>query len=168
MNLGHFGARKFWHNYLPRLKYHNPAVSMTVNRRIDQEGPATLTVFFAPPPSTTSASSSPDVLSSTIATNSSLSTHHPVEREESIDVKHIRDSEIYSLLMGLAKATPVAPTAEEEAELRQLKEDLEKSKQDSIIGAKYREKLKEEKALLDLARGAAPAWSFSYPRAQSL
>lgn len=157
MNLGHFGARKFWHNYLPRLKYHNPAVSMTVNRRTDQEGPATLTVFLAPPPNTTSTSFSPDILSSTVATNSSLSTHHPVEREESIDVKHIRDSEIYSLLMGLAKATPVVPTAEEEAELRQLKEDLENSKQDSIIGAKYREKMKEEKALLDLARGADPA-----------
>lgn len=72
-------------------------------------------------------------------------------------MKHIRDTEIYSLLMGLAKATPVLPTAEEEAELRQLKEDLEQSKQDSIIGAKYRAKMKEEKALLDLARGAAPA-----------
>lgn len=157
MNLGHFGARKFWHNYLPRLKYHNPAVSMTVNRGTDQEGPATLRVYFAPTPSTTSASSSPGVLSSSTATDSSLSTHHPVEREESIDVKHIRDSEIYSLLLGLAKAKPVVPTAEEEAELRQLKEDLEKSKQDSMVGAKYREKLKEEKALLDLARGAAPA-----------
>lgn len=66
--------------------------------------------------------------------------------------------------MGLAKAKPVVPTAEEEAELRQLKEDLEKSKQDSMVGAKYREKLKEEKALLDLARGAAPAWFFSYLR----
>ena len=157
MNLGHFGARKFWHNYLPRLKYHNPAVSMTVNRRTDQEGPATLTIFFAHPPSITSASSSPIDSSSTVVENYSPSTHHPVEREESIDVKHIRDTEIYSLLMGLAKATPVLPTAEEEAELRQLKEDLEQSKQDSIIGAKYRAKMKEEKALLDSARGAAPA-----------
>ena len=130
---------------------------MTVNRRTDQEGPATLTIFFAPPPKTTSASSSPDILSSTVTTNSSLSTHPPVEREESIDMKHIRDSEIYSLLIGLAKATPVVPTVEEEAELGQLKEDLEKSKQDSIIGAKYREKMKEEKALLDLARGATTA-----------
>lgn len=130
---------------------------MTVNRRTDQEGPATLTIFFAHPPSITSASSSPIDSSSTVVENSSPSTHHPVEREESIDVKHIRDTEIYSLLMGLAKATPVLPTAEEEAELRQLKEDLEQSKQDSIIGAKYRAKMKEEKALLDSARGAAPA-----------
>jgi len=47
INDGHMGPRKFWHTYLPRLKYHNPAVPMTVERTDDQEGPATLSVHFA-------------------------------------------------------------------------------------------------------------------------
>ena len=153
MNDGHFGARKFWRNYLPRLKYHNPAVPMSVNRTTDQEGPSTLTVFLAPPRSTfTTSSSSP---SSSPTTADSLSKHSSPDRAESIDMKNIRDSDIFSLLMALTKATPVIPTPEETAEQQQLKDDLELSRQDAQLGAKYREKLKLEKALLDQARGAA-------------
>ena len=42
-----------WRNMLPRLKYHNPAISITIERTETQSDPATLTVFFAEP--TTSA-----------------------------------------------------------------------------------------------------------------
>lgn len=40
------GPRKFWRENLPRLKYHNPAVPMVVNRTFDQEGPATLRIYL--------------------------------------------------------------------------------------------------------------------------
>lgn len=155
-NKGHFGARKFWRNCLPRLKYHNPAISMTVNRTKDQDGPASLTVFFAPPARTTSATSSPAPSSST-SSNTAPSEHTPFDRTETIDMKHIWDSEIMSLLMTLTKATPVVATPEEEAELEGMREDNEMRRQDALIGAKHREKLREEKALLDQARGAVAA-----------
>lgn len=40
------GPRKFWRENLPRLKYHNPAVPMIVNRTRDQDGPATLSIYM--------------------------------------------------------------------------------------------------------------------------
>lgn len=155
-NNGHFGARKFWRNCLPRLKYHNPAISMTVNRTKDQDGPATLTIFFAPPPHLASSTSSPAPSSST-SSNTAPSEHAPFDRVGSIDMKHIRDSEIMSLLTTLTKATPVIATPEEKAKLEEMREDNEIRRQDSLIGAKHREKLREEKALLDQARGAVAA-----------
>lgn len=44
--LGLTGARKFWKNYLPRLKWHNPQVQMDVTRDSLVGGPATLTIEF--------------------------------------------------------------------------------------------------------------------------
>lgn len=155
-NNGHIGARKFWRNYLPRLKYHNPAISMTVNRTKDQDGPAILTVFFAPPPRLASASSSPAPSSSTTS-NTAPSEHAPFNRTESIDMKHILDSEIMSSLMTLARATPVIATPEDQAELEETREDNEMRRQDALIGAKHRERMREEKALLEQARGEVAA-----------
>lgn len=152
-NNGHFGARKFWRNCLPRLKYHNPAISMTVNRSKDQHGPAILTVFFAPPLRLASATTSPASSSSTTF-NTAPSEHAPFDRMETIDMKHIRDSEIMSSLMTLTNATPVNPTPEDRAELEEMREDSEIRRQDAVIGTRYREKVREEKALLDQARGA--------------
>lgn len=155
-NNGHFGARKFWRNCLPRLKYHNPAISMTVNRTKDQDGPATLTIFFAPPHRSTSTTSSP-APSSSPSSNTTPSEHAHFDRVETIDMKNIRDSDIMSSLMTLTKATPVIATPEEKTELEEMREDTEIRKQDALIGARYREKVREEKALLDQARGAVAA-----------
>ncbi|OJD12031.1 hypothetical protein AJ78_07319 [Emergomyces pasteurianus Ep9510] len=43
---GHGGARKFWRICLPRLKYHNPALAVTVKQTSEQEGPAILSIYF--------------------------------------------------------------------------------------------------------------------------
>lgn len=155
-NNGHFGARKFWRNCLPRLKYHNPAISMTVNRTKDQDGPAILTVFFAPPPRHASTILSPAPSSSTTS-NTAPSEHEPFDRMETIDMKHVRDSEIMSLLMTLTKATPVIATPEERSELEAMREDDAIRRQDALIGAEHRSKIREEKALLDQARGTVAA-----------
>lgn len=153
---GHFGARKVWRNYLPRLKYHNPAVSMTVNRSHDQAGPATLTVFYASPSDSASGTSSPAPSSST--TQETPPSHHArFERTETIDMKHRHESEILSELMDLTKATPVVATAEEEAELQELADQEKRSESDRARNAAYTEQKRQEKALLDQARGAVGA-----------
>ncbi|PFH61422.1 hypothetical protein XA68_17408 [Ophiocordyceps unilateralis] len=46
MDLGHMGARKFWRECLPRLKYHNPGVAMIVNRHGNNASPPIMTIYL--------------------------------------------------------------------------------------------------------------------------
>lgn len=145
-NDGHFGARKVWRGFLPRLKYHNPAVSMTVNRSQDNTGPATLTIFYgAPKDSAPSPSTTQDT---------PTAEHRPFERTETINMKHKHEADILSELVDLTRATPVVATPEEEAELQQLADEEKRSAADRIRNAAYSEQKRQEKALLDQARGA--------------
>ncbi|KAL8655198.1 MAG: hypothetical protein Q9210_001027 [Variospora velana] len=152
-NEGHFGARKVWRNILPRLKYHNPAVSITINRSIDQAGPASLTIFYASPkdPDTAASSSTP----SSPAMQSKLTSNHTsFERTETINMKHKHEWDVLSELMDLTKATPVAATPGEATELQQLANEEKRSAADRARNAAYTEQRRQEKALLDQARGA--------------
>ena len=137
INDGHFGPRKFWKLYLPRLKYHNPAVSMTVNRNTDQQGPATLTIFFASP------------VDSVSPADSSVN-----ERTEVLDMKHKHESEILSQLMKITGAEQVAPTEEEELELRQIEEENAKSEKTRRMMAAVVEERRREAELLAQAKAS--------------
>ena len=152
LNDGHFGARKFWRNYLPRLKYHNPAVSMTINRTTDQAGLSTMTIFFAPPPDPISTTRSPIPTSST-STSTTISGQAPFDRTESIDMKYKNESDILARLMSLTTATPVVATPEEEAELQGLEEQRKRGLQDAERMAEVNERRRREKSLLQAARG---------------
>ncbi|KAL9595025.1 MAG: hypothetical protein Q9219_006694 [cf. Caloplaca sp. 3 TL-2023] len=151
-NDGHFGARKMWRNYLPRLKYHNPAVSMTVYRSQDQASPATLTIYYGSPASPATAASSSTPNSSSMNTFSS-SNHTSFERVKTIDMKHRHESDILAELMDLTKAAPVTATPEEEAELHKLADEEKHSAIDRERNKAYNEQKRQEKALLDQARG---------------
>ncbi|KAI4154594.1 MAG: hypothetical protein LQ341_000316 [Variospora aurantia] len=150
-NNGHFGARKVWRNILPRLKYHNPAVSITINRSIDQADPANLTIFYASPKDPdTAASSTP----SSPAMQSKLTSNHTsFERTETINMKHKHELDVLSELMDLTKARPVAATPEAATELQQLANEERRSAADRARNAAYTEQRRQEKALLDQARG---------------
>ncbi|KAL8758185.1 MAG: hypothetical protein Q9184_004004 [Pyrenodesmia sp. 2 TL-2023] len=119
---------------------------MTVNRLQDNTGPATLTIYYgapkdsAPSPSTTQENPKFD--------------HTPFERTETINMKHKHEADILSELVDLTKATPVVPTPEEEAELQQLADEEKRGAADRIRNAAYTEQKRQEKALLDQARGA--------------
>ena len=149
---GHYGPRKFWHNHLPRLKYHNPAVSMTVSRTTDNAGPATMTVFYAPAPESASATASPAPSSSTTSA-ATTSGHTPFERVESIDMKHKHETEILEKLMRLTKAMQVVATAEEDAELQALEDQRQRSEADRKGMAEVNERKRREKSILEQARG---------------
>ncbi|KAK3172932.1 hypothetical protein OEA41_006258 [Lepraria neglecta] len=153
INDGHFGARKVWRNYLPRLKYHNPAVSMTVNRTDDQEGPATLTIHFAPPSKSTSPTASPAPASSTDP-STPPSDHNPSRRVETIDMKHKQDSEILSRLLELTKATPYEASPDELVELREVDDNKMRSDRDKKAQMRLNQIRKQEEVLLAQARGA--------------
>ncbi|KAK9479293.1 hypothetical protein V1514DRAFT_328975 [Lipomyces japonicus] len=56
---GHMGARKFWREYLPQIRFHNPSLAIEVSREHattieeHQKAPALLTVDYADQPSLT-------------------------------------------------------------------------------------------------------------------
>ena len=129
---------------------------MTVNRTLDQEGPATLTVFFASPPKSSSATTSPAPSSSTNP-STAPSAHSPADRVETIDMKHKHESEILSRLLELTKGTPYEASPDELAELRDVDDERRRSDKDREAQARLNEVKRQEKALLDLARGGVDA-----------
>lgn len=129
---------------------------MTVNRTLDQDGPATLTVFFAPTPKSSSATASPAPSSSTDP-STVPSGHTPANRMETIDMKHKHESEILSRLLELTKGMPYEASPDEMAEMTDVDDEKRRSERDRGAQARLNELKKQEKALLDLARGGVEA-----------
>lgn len=72
-------------------------------------------------------------------------------------MKHEDETNILASVLQLTKAVPVNATAEELAEMQQLKEEKERGKQDQLRNAKLNEQKRQEKALLEQARGVIAA-----------
>ena len=125
---------------------------MTVNRSYDQEGPATLTVFFAPPPRSSSTTASPAPSSSTDP-SAAPSGHAPADTIATIDMKHKDESEILARLLELTKGVQYEASPDELAELRDVDDEKRRSERDREAQARLNEVKRQEKALLDLARG---------------
>lgn len=152
INNGHAGARKFWRNALPRIKYHNPAIPMLVTRLKNQESPATLTLSFG-------GSSALSFLArnrnSTLSTTpaSSVQDQPEIDHKEIMDVTNLHDSEILVRLTKLTNATLVLPTLEEEEQLQKLEVEKAKSRQDALVNAEYLGRKRRDKAFLDQVKG---------------
>ncbi|KAH0544847.1 hypothetical protein FGG08_001076 [Glutinoglossum americanum] len=140
-NDGHLGPRKFWREHLPRLKYHNPAVAMTVSQTTDQSGPATMTIFY------TSSSTI------TVPSTSTLPNNAPQERTVSIDMKHIPASEILSRLSRLTGLETIRATPEEEAMLQNMEEDAKVRQADAKRSVIQQEQRRREADMLRQAKG---------------
>ncbi|KAL2073383.1 hypothetical protein VTL71DRAFT_10707 [Oculimacula yallundae] len=153
---GHYGPRKFWRHCLPRLKYHNPAIPMTVNRTNDQSGPALMTIHFTTPEaaenikteisSTTSKQTSSAPVAATKA-------GPPTERTETINMKHRPESEILDQLLAITRARVLKPTAEELRQVQEIEEQDARSERDAIMMAEVNAKRKREEAIMIQARG---------------
>ena len=150
--------RKFWRHHLVRMKYHNPAVPMTVDQLKEQtpDTEAIMSVHFTsenPEHMTSdSATASPAPVEST-TTTSTPSEHDPVERVETIDMKHKTESQILDELIRLTGAYTIEPTEAEKDELRILAEQKVRSERDAKAALERRAAAKREKELLDQARG---------------
>ncbi|RAL09639.1 mitochondrial 54S ribosomal protein mL61 [Aspergillus homomorphus CBS 101889] len=145
---GHQGARHFWRNCLPRLKYYNPAIPMTVRQTDDQEGPAALTVYFAQQASKTAG---------LLATAELKDTHAPApadnETAAALDVRGLGYSEIWTKVKKLTGAEEVPATAEELAELKELERLRAKAVEDRARIAALRQAKKDQERMLQEARG---------------
>jgi len=145
----------FWRHELVRLKYHNPAVPMTIDRTASQTEKALLSVHYTAPDaaqSSTSATSAPAPRDSTTK-NSTPSEADSTERVETIDMTHSNNTQILEAFVRLTKAYPVEPTAEENEELASLEEQRLRSAAASKLSAEVRARQKREKELLEQARG---------------
>lgn len=169
-------GRKFWRHYLPRLKYHNPAIPMIVERTTDTTAPATMTLTFAPSSNPSPASSPAPIQSTASPTQStaptSSGTSQPqskpqqaqtpgapsseglASRIHSIDMKGRHESEILKELLKVCEgAVEIKATAEEEAELRAMDEQRVKSERDSKRSRLVRDEIKRKEDMLRQAKG---------------
>ncbi|KAH7040090.1 CI-B8 domain-containing protein [Microdochium trichocladiopsis] len=185
-NDGHFGPRKFWVNCLPRLKFWNPAVPMIVNRSAKQDGPATMSIYFRQPTATaeennSSSSSTATSSSGTTATpkktiltglstlplaqqpRSSVTGEFPApapsegEHVVTIDMKNVHSDRILEEFLAKTGARLVRPTADEEVEMRQVQERVERGNADRIIVKAFEDEKRKKQAMLEKIKKEADA-----------
>ncbi|CRG87770.1 hypothetical protein PISL3812_04791 [Talaromyces islandicus] len=146
MKGGHMGARQFWRRCLPRLKYHNPAIQMSVKQTEEQDGPAALTIFFSEAPKNNKHH------------DSSIQDKYapaPAEGEKTIviDTKGKDYKQIWQKVQETTGAQEIPPTAEEQEQLAQFKQMAIKSEHDRARIAAMRQAKKDQERMLQEARG---------------
>jgi len=155
---------------MPRLKYHNPALSTTVSRSVAQDGPATLTVFFAPADAVdagvvtggaggaavgsegVSQARNTVPTSSTSGDKAPSEDYVPTQRTETIECKDREPEEILSEFMRVTGAREVLPTEEDREEMRSLRDMDERSGRDSERMMELNRKRRREEGLMKRAR----------------
>jgi large subunit ribosomal protein MRP49 len=145
----------FWRHELVRLKFHNPAIPMSIDRTALQTDPALLSVHYTNPDAVQSSSSVTSAPASRDSTtkNTTPSEAASTERVETINMTHSNNTEILEAFVRLTKAYPIEPTAEEKEELASLEEQRIRSAAASKLSAEVRARQKREKELLEQARG---------------
>ncbi|KAI1179557.1 mitochondrial ribosomal protein L51 [Nemania sp. FL0916] len=159
---GHLGPRKFWRECLPRLKYWNPAVPVLVNRTTDQEGPATMTIYFRKDPLSIAevVRTMPPLAQQP---HSSIKNEFPApspaeqERVETINMKNVHSDKILEAFLDKTGATLVNMTPDEEAEMRRFDDLTERAAFDRAIVKKFIDGKRREERTLALARQEAEA-----------
>ncbi len=146
---------KFWRQCLPRLKYWNPAIPMIVNRTTDQSGPAAMTIYLRKPDGAASTAAS-HLSSSTVGQSKAP---EPAADEEAIaiDMKHRPSDAILADLLATTGAVPVAPTPQEEEEMREVEERQARGDVDRVVMRRHLEEQRREEARLAQARNEATA-----------
>jgi large subunit ribosomal protein MRP49 len=145
----------FWRHELVRLKFHNPAIPMSIDRTALQTDPALLSVHYTNPDAVQSSSSATSAPASRDSTtkNTTPSEAASTERVETINMTHSNNTEILEAFVRLTKAYPIEPTAEEKEELASLEEQRIRSAAASKLSAEVRARQKRETELLEQARG---------------
>jgi large subunit ribosomal protein MRP49 len=147
--------RKFWREMLPRIKYRNPSIPISIARHSDPDGPSLLNIYTrtqtpqttSQPASTSAATPNPQ---STLVPDTSKPTH-------TLNIRDMQESEILDALVKTIDVEQIQPTEQEQAELRDMEEQMERSERDRT---EVREKLlkeRREQELLRMARGEVTA-----------
>lgn len=146
---GHQGARHFWRNCLPRLKYHNPGVQMSVQQTQDQDGPAALTIYFAERVGSTATA----IAGKEPVTDKLAPAPEDNEKTAVVDVKGLTFKEIWNRVKASTGAEELRPSSEEGAELKRLQELREKASKDRQRIQAMQQAKKDQERMLAEARG---------------
>ncbi|OSS50540.1 hypothetical protein B5807_04735 [Epicoccum nigrum] len=163
---GHRGARKFWREMLPRIKYRNPSIPIEINRHNTPEGPSLLHVWTKAQPNTPDGSSNTSIpsLHTASATAATPPSSTPNARNTqvpdatkptyTIDIRDQHQGEILdALLAKLPESEVVRPTPEEEQAMADHAEQDLRSEADRVLVKERLTKERREAELLRLARG---------------
>ncbi|KAG5983400.1 hypothetical protein E4U55_008250 [Claviceps digitariae] len=150
MEDGHMGARKFWRECLPRLKYHNPSIPMIINRHDKNQTPPILTIYFRTKSDGTTSTQP-------VSSHSNLSPAQlpdPHERTLTIDMKNKHSSLILEHFMAETRAAAIQPSKEEIAEIQDLEGLKKQAALDRERVRQLRAEKKKEEDMLKRARAA--------------
>lgn len=150
-------CRKFWREYLPRLKYHNPAVPMIVNRHDQNETAATMSIYLRNASTSAPAAATSEPLSQPASSRTNLSRAQPPtadERVVHIDMKNKHSTHILEFFMAETRAVPLQPTKEEITEMQALEAQRKQADQDRERVRQLRAEKKKEEDMLKRARAA--------------
>ncbi|KAI6748401.1 hypothetical protein HG530_015681 [Fusarium avenaceum] len=151
---GHMGAKKFWLENLPRLKYHNPSVPMIVNRHNRNNKKPTLTIYLRKPDASTPA---PATRSQPASSRDNLSKATPPDADEKIitvDMTEKHSSHILEYVLAETRAVPLKPTKEEIRELQEIEAMRKQADVDRARMRSLREEKQREEDMLKRARAA--------------
>ncbi|KAG5927900.1 hypothetical protein E4U42_001607 [Claviceps africana] len=154
MKDGHMGARKFWQQHLPVLKYHNPAIPMIINRHDQNDKHPLLTIYFRTKPvddTTTTTTIQP----ATSHTNlSPAQPPAPHERTVAIDMKSKHSTNILAEFLAATSAVAVQPSKEDILEMQHF-EAL--NRQSNLDRERVRQLMAEKKKEEDMLKRARAA-----------
>ncbi|KAF5255317.1 hypothetical protein FANTH_63 [Fusarium anthophilum] len=151
---GHMGAKKFWRENLPRLKYHNPSVPMIVNRHSRNNKKPTISIYLRKPDASTPT---PATRSQPSSSRNNMSKATPPDADEKIitvDMTEKHSSHILEYVLAETRAVPIKPTKEEIRELQELDAMARQAEVDRARMRSLREEKKREEDMLKRARAA--------------
>lgn len=143
--------RKFWKEILPRLKYHNPAVPMIVNRHSENSRAPQMSIYIRKPDAPVEPRSQP------ASSRDGLSKAQPPaadERVVHIDMKNKHSGHILEYVIAETRAVPLQPSAEEIREMQQIEALNKQAESDKERVRRIREEKKREEDMLKRARAA--------------
>ncbi|KKZ67132.1 hypothetical protein EMCG_07191 [[Emmonsia] crescens] len=176
---GHGGARKFWRICLPRLKYHNPTLAVTVKQTGEQEGPAILSIYFknkaaeAAEAAASSGETTPTTTATATETETATATATPTpptpEGEEQlsdefapppteseivrrINIKKKTIRHIWEDFKQMTGAEDIPLSEADKAEIEETQRQKELSDLDRKRVAENRQMIKDQEKLLEAAR----------------
>ncbi|KAF4483588.1 ribosomal MRP49 [Fusarium agapanthi] len=151
---GHMGAKKFWRENLPRLKYHNPSVPMIVNRHSRNNKKPTISIYLRKPDASSPA---PATRSQPSSSRNNMSKATPPDADEriiTVDMTEKHSSHILEYVLAETRAVPIKPTKEEIRELQELDAMARQAEVDRARMRSLREEKKREEDMLKRARAA--------------
>lgn len=122
---------------------------MTVERTEDQEGPASITVFFA------NGGEGAEVSTGSTSTQTSAeaaSDGARSDRTRSINMKHKKEGEILEEVLRICEGRQVTATPAEEEQLRELEGERQRSEEDRVKQAKVLKDRRRQQEILRQAK----------------